>query len=97
MADPDQPQELSFAGAADNLATDHDVMTCYQFLLGRDPEVYVIQEANTQGLVPPSRRLSGPASSPTMGLTWFRGHPEAFARGGPDAQNPSAMLTSSIS
>ncbi len=29
----------------------------------------------------------------TLGLTRFGGHPEAFARGVPDAQDPSAVFT----
>jgi SRSO17 transposase len=38
-------------------------------------------------------RANQPAPSQTLGLTRFGGHPEAFARGVPDAQASSAVFT----
>ena len=51
MAESGQAQAIPFADTAANLASDHDVLMCYQLLLGRDPEnSHVIQEAKTQRL-----------------------------------------------
>ena len=51
MADTIQGNALPFADSVSHLASDHDVLMCYQLLLGRDPEdSFVIQEAKTQQL-----------------------------------------------
>ena len=51
MADQNHGNELPFAESAGRVASDHDVLMCYQLLLGRDPEnSFVIQEAKTQQL-----------------------------------------------
>jgi len=48
------PLEIPFTAAAERLSTDHDVLMCYELLLGRDPEnSFVIQESKTQ----PVRRV----------------------------------------
>ncbi len=51
MAGTIQDNALPFADTVSRLASDHDVLMCYQLLLGRDPEdSFVIQEAKTQQL-----------------------------------------------
>ena len=49
MPEVSQAEESLFADTATRLAADHDVLMCYQLLLGRNPEnSHVIQEAKTQ-------------------------------------------------